>query len=434
MVDGRLDSRRGFLRAAGLGFAGLAVPACAATAPPSDRPGWPLPEGLDDEEFWGMVRAQYPVTRERIYLNTGGLGPAPYPVLDAVEATTRALQGVSETGHHYIEEAREPVARFFGIRPSEIAFLRNATEGNSTVAQGLKLRPGDEVIFETHAHPGGAIPWMSRQKQERIKVRVFEPDPSSAAGNLERIEALLTERTRVIQVSHVTAPTGIRFPVEDIARLARDRGIWFHIDGAQSAGMYPFDLKAVGCDSYATSGHKWMGAPHGTGVLYVREDRLDEVAPTEVGAYSDRGEGGFVIPDVLEYTPKAQRFEPGTRNAALVVGLVESVRFLDRIGMERVGERGQSLARRLQAGLRELPGVTILTPEDPSLSGSITTFKNDRVAYNVLFARLLEEHNMRCRVVTEQGLDALRVSTHVFTAMEEVDRLIAATRDILKTS
>jgi selenocysteine lyase/cysteine desulfurase len=176
-----------------------------------------------------------------------------------------------------------------------------------------------------------------------------------------------------------------------------------------------------------------MGAPHGTGILYVPEERLDDVAPTEVGAYSDRGEGGFVIPDILEYTPKAQRYEPGTRNAALVAGIVEAVRFLERIGMDRVAKRGQTLARRLQDGLRELPGVAILTPSDPTLSGSITTFKSDRVPYNVLFTQLLEKHNMRCRVVTEEGLDALRVSTHVFTAVEEVDRLIAATREILQT-
>ena len=433
-MEDRQDSRRGFLTGAVLGAVGLAVPGCSPAPRLAERPGWPPAEGLDEEGFWGMVRAQYPVTRERIYLNTGGLGPAPYPVLDAVETTTRELQSVSETGHRYIEEAREPVARFFGIRPSEIAFLRNATEGNSTIAQGLKLRSGDEVIFETHAHPGGAIPWMSRQKQEGIKIRVFEPDPTSAAGNLERIEELITPRTRVIQVSHVTAPTGIRFPVEEIAALARDRGIWFHIDGAQSAGMLPFDLRAVGCDSYATSGHKWMGGPHGTGVLFVQEERLDEVAPTEVGAYSDSGEGGFIIPDVLEYSPKAQRYEPGTRNAALVVGLVEAVRFLEIIGMERIAARGQGLARRLQSALRELPGVTVLTPSDPALSGSITTFKSDRVPYNVLFSRLLEEHNMRCRVVTEQDLDALRVSTHVFTSTEDLDRLIAAIREILRSS
>lgn len=387
---------------------------------------------MDDAAFWAMVRAQYPVTRERIYFNTGGLGPAPYPVLDVLQRVTTELQRISEHGHKHIEEARDPLAAFLGVRPAEVAFMRNATEGNSTIALGLDLRAGDEVIFETHAHPGGAIPWMSRQKEQGIRVRAFEPDPTSEAGNLERIQDLITPRTRVIQVSHVTAPTGIRMPVEAIRRLAHDRGLWFHIDGAQSAGMYPFDLKTIGCDSFATSGHKWMGAPHGTGILYVREDRLDEVAPTEVGAYSDRGgPDSFIIPDVLLYNGTAQRYEPGTRNAPLVAGVVAAVRFLQEVGMARIGARGQDLARRLQVGLRALPGITILTPEDPALSASITTFKSDRVPYDRLFTELFAQHNMRCRVVTERGLDALRVSTHLFNTEDEVDQLVAATHELL---
>lgn len=411
-------TRRTFLKTLGLG----AVP-LVACARPSASP-WPPPASVDDDDFWRLVRAQYPLTRERTYLNTGGLGPAPYPVLDVVQRTMLELQTVSETGHRRLDAAREPVAAFFGVKPTEIAFMRNATEGNATVASGLDLRPGDEVIFESHAHPGGSLAWMSRQKQQGIRVKIFEPDPHSAAGNLERIEALITPRTRVIQVSHVTAPTGIRLPVKAIARLAHDRGLWFHVDGAQSAGMFPVDCKELGCDSYATSGHKWMGAPHGTGVLYLREDRLDEVTPTEVGAYSD---SEYTLPDIFEYNPKAQRFEPGTRDAARVLGLAAAVAFLEQIGMERVAKRGQHLAHYLQEHLRQLDGVTVLTPEDPMLSASITTFKTDRVRYDDLNRYFAREYKLRCRVVTERGLDALRVSTHIFNSIAECDRVVEAT-------
>ncbi|HET6569035.1 MAG TPA: aminotransferase class V-fold PLP-dependent enzyme [Rhodothermales bacterium] len=397
--------------------------------PAVPRPTWPPVGNSDPEEFWQLVRAQYPLTRERVYFNTGGLGPAPYPVLDVLHRTTLELQAISEHGHQQFEEARETVAAFLGAKPSEIAFTRNATEGNSTVASGLQtMGPGDEVIFESHAHPGGSEAWLSRQKQQGIKVKIFEPDPTSAVGNLERIAALITPRTRVIQVSHITAPTGIRFPVEDIARLAHDRNIWFHIDGAQSAGMIPVDLRAIGCDSYATSCHKWMGASHGTGVLFVREERLDEVAPTEVGAYSD---DGYHLPDSLTYNPTAQRYEPGTRDAAQVLGIVAAARFMDDIGMERVAAYGQSLARHLQDALLQIPGVTVLTPRDPALSASITTYKTDRVPYDKLFSYLMSEHKMRCRVVTERGLDALRVSTHIFNSMEECDQLVEGTKEVL---
>ncbi len=409
-------SRRTFLKTLGLGAAVL--PASGGLPP------WPPRAPLDDDAFWRAVRSQYPLTRDRTYLNTGGLGPAPYPVLGAVQRTLWELQTISETGHARIETAREPVAAFFGVRPAEIAFTRNATEGNATVASGLDLRPGDEVIFETHAHPGGSIPWLVRQKEHGVRVRVFEPDATSAAGNVARIADLITPRTRVVQVSHVTAPTGLRFPVEAIARLARDRRLWFHVDGAQSAGMIPVDLKALGCDSYATSGHKWMGAPHGTGLLYVREDRLDEVAPTEAGAYTD---AGYDLPDRFAYVPTAQRYEPGTRDAAQVVGFAAAVAFLEEIGMDRVAARGQALARALQERLRMLPGVTVLTPADPALSASITTFKTDRVPYDALARTFAAAYGLRCRVVTERGLDALRVSTHLFNTGAECDRVVEAT-------
>ncbi|MEZ4699465.1 MAG: aminotransferase class V-fold PLP-dependent enzyme [Rhodothermales bacterium] len=408
----------------------LSAAPMAALLPAAGRAPWPPPAHLPPDDFWALVRAQYPLTHDRVYFNTGGLGPAPYPVVDTVSSLMMQLQRLSEHGHNRIMEAREPVARFFGVKPEEIAFLRNATEGNATIASGLTfLRPGDEVIFESHAHPGGAIPWMSRQKQQGIKVKVFEPDPTSAAGNLERIEALITPRTRVLQVSHTTAPTGIKMPVDAMATLARDRGLWFHIDGAQSAGAYPFNLREIGCDSYATSGHKWLGASHGTGVLYVREDRLDEVAPTEVGAYSD--DGTFDIPDKLEYNKTAERYEPGTRDATSVAGIVAAVEFMEMIGMEQVAAYGQGLARRLQKQLRAMAGVTVLTPEDASLSAGITTFKIEKVRYDELFRVLLGEHKMRCRVVTERGLDALRVSTHIFNNEEEVDRLAEAVRSLV---
>jgi selenocysteine lyase/cysteine desulfurase len=384
------------------------------------RPAWPPADAASESDYWALVRAQYPLTDDRVYLNAGGLGPAPFPVLDAMERTTMALQRVSETGRDRIEAARAPVAHFLGASASEIAFLRNATEGNSTIASGLELTAGDEVIFESHAHPGGAIPWMNRKKQDGVVIKLFEPDPGSAEENLRRIEALITRRTRAIQVSHVTAPTGIRFPVTRIAELARARDIWFHIDGAQSAGMIPVHLHDIGCDSYATSGHKWMGAPHGTGLLFVRKDRLDEITPTDVGAYTD---AAYDLPDVYTYHPTARRYESGTRDAASVVGLQAAAAFMTQIGMERVEKRSQQLAFRLRDALDQLSGVEVLTPSDPALAAAITTFRAHQVAYDALY-RTLSDRGFRCRIVREQNLNAVRISPHVYNSEAECDRAI----------
>jgi selenocysteine lyase/cysteine desulfurase len=338
------------------------------------------------------------------------------------------LARVSETGHRMIEEAREPVAAFLGAEPDEICFTRNATEGNSIVASGLELSRGDEVVFDAHAHPGGSIPWLSRQKSGDAAVRIFEPDARDDDEVMSRIEDAVTPRTRVIQISHVTAPTGIRLPARRIARFAADRDIWFHIDGAQSAGMFPIDLHAIGCDSWATSGHKWMGAPHGTGILYIRKDRLNEVTPTEVGAYSD---AGYELPGSLDYYPTARRYESGTRNAALIQGTMAAAGFMTSIGMDAVRDRGLELTAYLRELLSALDDVEVLTPDDPTRSGSMLTLKTSTVPWDELNRHLSAEHKLRCRVVTERGLDAVRISLHVFNLRQDCERVAEGVEDAL---
>lgn len=424
--------RRTFFRRSALGAASLATGAKLGAAVPAGGPG-PLP-AFDEqrpEDFWRAVRNQFPLTADLTYFNTGGLGPASTPVLAKAAETTRRLQERAEHGHGLLAGAREIMARFLGVVPDEIAFVRNATEGNAIVAAGLALAPGDEVIFETHAHPGGSFAWLQQQKLRGIVVKVFEPDPSSAAGNLSRIEALVTPRTRVVQVSHVTAPTGIVLPVGAIARLCREKRIWFHIDGAQSAGMFPLALRELGGDSFATSGHKWLGAPHETGVLWIRRERMDEVAPTLVGAYSGDLE---MLPGEFKLTASALRYEYGTRNAAAIVALAEAVLFQEKIGRERIAARGRALAARVRAGLARLPGVEILTPVAPDLCAAMIAFRTATVPQDRLFSRLLTEQRIRCRPVTEQKLNALRVSTHLFNTPAECDALIEGVARILKNA
>jgi selenocysteine lyase/cysteine desulfurase len=285
-------NRKQFISTLGVGAAGLMTFGCKnGVAAPNALPVFSME---NPDPFWAAVRNEFPLTRERTYMNNGGMGPASSRVLRAVQAKSDELQAISETGHEIMDEVREVAADFFGADFDEICFTRSATEGNSIVAAGLKLKEGDEVIFESHAHPGGGMAWMNRQKRHGVKVKIFDPDPDSIGGNINRIEALITPKTRVIQLSHVTAPTGILFDVKAVAKLARERGIWFHIDGAQSAGMFPFNLHEIGCHSYATSGHKWMGGPRGTGVLFIAKDHMDEVECSYAGSYS----GPYEFPDM----------------------------------------------------------------------------------------------------------------------------------------
>lgn len=417
-------NRRNFVRSLGVGALGtLIIPVALAK---SRRPVAPISipayDPKRDADFWRAVRTQFPLLEDPAYLNTGGLGPASQPVLDAVFTTMKQLQEHSETGYEIFEPSREAMAHFLGTKTTEVCFTRNATEGNSIIAAGLDLRPGDEVIFESHAHPGGSFPWFNQEKLRGIKVRLFEPDPASPDGNLARIRALVTPRTKVIQVSHITCTTGLVFPVHAIAEFAQSRGIWFHIDGAQSVGMIPVNLDTIGCDSYAISGHKWLGGPHETGVLYIRHAKLDAVATTSVGAHS--GELAH-LPGKLALGDGAIRHEYGTRNAGLVAGLAQAVRLQESIGRERIAAHGRDLATRLLNEFAKIPGVIVLTPRHDEMRASITTISHPRAEAGKLFEYLVKKHGLRCRPVTEQGLQAVRISTHVFNSHAECDRIIA---------
>jgi selenocysteine lyase/cysteine desulfurase len=428
--------RKTFLRRLGAGALGLAAARGlgAMATDPEQATSAPVWRDDDPEGYWREVRAQFPMTPRRTYFNTGGLGPAPRRVLDMLTLASRQLQERVETGHDFFAQARVIVAAYLGAQADEVCFARNTTEGNCIVASGLELQAADEVIFESHAHPGGSFPWLNRQRTDGIIVKTFEPDPVRAEGNVERIAALITPRTRVIQVSHVTSPTGIIMPLPAIAQLAQQHRAWFHVDGAQSAGMIPVDLPALGCDSFATSGHKWIGGPHETGVLWIRLDKLEQVVPRQVGAYSSEDINLKHANQLFRYTPGARRYEYGTRNAASVLALAEAVRFQNEIGRDRIAARGRALADHVRAGIEKIDGVEILTPADPAMRGSILTFHSPRMGHNKLFEHLLVDHHLRCRPVDEVGLDAIRVSTHLFNSVEECDRLIGAIGEILKTA
>jgi selenocysteine lyase/cysteine desulfurase len=391
---------------------------------------WPAIDP-EDEQFWKFVRMQFPLTDERAYLNTGGLGASPYAVIDAVKAKMDELEKVGETGHseELWKEVKTDAAQLFGCDATELAFTRNATEGINIVCNGLPLKRGDEMITTTHEHVGNAVPWLALLKREGIVINLFEPSTLSAQENVDRIEKLITKRTRLISVPHATTTTGQVLPIKAISALAKTKGIWLFVDGAQTAGMFPFSLHDLGCDAYATSGHKWMLGPKETGFLYVRKDMLDVVQPKTVGAYS--GNGFDLDKRTFDFTPSAQRYEYGTVSIPLRFGLGAAIRFLQKIGMENVWKRDQALSTRLFTGLKSIPYVTILSPESKMERSALVTFKHEKVPYGDL-QRHLDTYKLRTRGVGEGGVNALRISTHLYNMPEEVDRALEAVKSAYK--
>ena len=420
-------NRKSFLKHCGVGLAGVGLGSGLKAAAPKPKMGGILPEWNRSrpEVFWRSVRESFEFEPSLHYFNTGGLGPCAKHVREYAERMGAEMERIVETGHGRLEVERETVAQFMGCAASEVAFVRNTTEGNGIISGGLELNQGDEVIFESHAHPGGSFPWLLQAKQKGISVRLFEPDTESVEGNVRRIEALMTSRTKAVQVSHVTAPSGILMPVKQIADLCRKRGVWFHVDGAQTTGMLLIDFAKIGCDSYATSGHKWLGAPRETGLLLVKQSRQDLVVPPLAGAYTGDVES---LPGPLEFSTTAGRYEYGTRDIAKIQGMVEAMRWLDGMSRARIETHGRALVAQLRAGLEGVPDLEILTPRSDALSAAMLSFRSPRMGYSELFGVLWRTHHMRCRPVSEQGLDAVRVSCHVFNSAAEIDALAAAVK------
>jgi selenocysteine lyase/cysteine desulfurase len=384
-----------------------------------------------DEAFWRLVKAQFLFPEGYAYLNTGGLGACPHAVRETVRVRSDQEDARPSAGHDLDDwnRCKAKLAPLLGpgCRPGDLALVSTATEGINIVLNGLLLERGDEVITTTHEHPALNIPLLNLMATRGIRVRTFQPDLVRAAGNTERIERLLGLRTRLIFLSHVTCTTGQILPIAEIGELARARGVWFALDGAQALAQVPFDVTAAGVDAYAVSCHKWMLGPRRTGLLYVREGMRETIRPTVVGAYSD---DGYDLPaGRLAFQSSAQRYEFGTQNEALFYGLEEAVAFLDAIGLERVQAHARELAEAFHSGLREIAGAEVLSPAERSARSAMITFRMRELPYGEVATRL-GQAGFRVRPVGEAGLDAIRVSFHLYNDRDEAARVLAAIRSL----
>lgn len=362
-----MDRRNWIAGALSLGIAPAAFARAPATLPLPKR----APVG-EDEAYWARVRDQFLIPGNTLFMNPGTAGSSPRPVLDAVYAgfeDTEAMDDLPSDEYPIWgykkpwDEFRRPLAAFLGCETEQLAMLRNTTEGNNAVAGGLKLDRGDEVILSNEEHRSLEQPWLQRSARDGIVVRRFDMPraPERPEQIVERIEAAITPRTRLIFVSHVTSPTGIVLPVRDIAALARSRGILSAFDGAQVPGMLALNIDAIGCDIYTGSLHKWLHAPKGTGFLYVRDTALDRL-------WAAITTGGWDDPSI-----KAARFQHvGTSNLPLLWGMRAAIDFTNRIGIDRIEARQRALADYLHDQMIARGAGTWTSP-NPSLRGAMAT-------------------------------------------------------------
>lgn len=411
--------RREALRGAACAAALFGLP-LRGSATPQPLP----PEDLfrsDPEAFWRRIRdEQFLLAGWRAYLNTGTLGLAPRPVVEAVtEYVNRSaaldVEDYPRWGYETLEEVRQEVAGFVGCRKEELAITHNATEAMNTVANGLDLQPGDEVILTDQEHPSGRCPWL--QKQARFGIRVREVKLPLPPASPEQLADLLISaigpRTRVLSFSGITTGTGLWLPVRRICEAARQRGVISLVDGAHMNGQVPLELSELGCDFFAGSPHKWMFAPAGCGLLYGREEMLDRLwVNVATGGWDNR-------------QLKAARFMMvGTNNRAILEGLLAGVRFLQTVGPQRVYDRIHHLTRRVFEQARALPNVELLTPDDDRMFGGMVAFRLPGTDVSPVL-KLCRERRLW---VLRRG-EGFRVATHIHVRPSDIEEFFQTLRE-----
>ena len=410
-------TRRTFLAALAAGASAAPVALSGVrrgTTPPPPLPARTTPY---DESYWELVRAQFAFREERVPMNAANLCPSPRSVAARVEELTRDIDRDCSFNNRakfrgLTEASRAAVAAQLGVSPDEIALVRNTSEANNTINNGVPLRTGDEVVIWDQNHPTNNVAWEVRAARFGIVVkRVSVPRrPTTIEALIDPFAATLTDRTRVLSLTHVSNVSGIRLPVRELCEVAHRRGIHVHVDGAQSWGALDVDLRELGCDSYAASAHKWFMGPKEAGLLYVREDRIGGIWPNIVAP----GWGGDAEPDVAG----ARKFESlGQRDDACLAAVGTGAEFHEAIGAAEVGGRVGQLATVLKEGMAEL-GMTLVTPMDPGLSGGVCIVEvpGDRRA---ALDRLYEEHG-----IAGAGTGGLRLCPHVYNTMAHVERAV----------
>ena len=372
------------------------------------------------------IRQEMPAATSRIYLNNGTFGPMPTPVVQAMQ---ERIQYESQNGRlgteafermkSVYDEARTYVARLLNADVQEIALTDNTGEGMNIISYGINWREGDEVITTNHEHISALAPLYQLRDRYGIVIHVADLGPLADRHALEVIEPLVTARTRMIVLSHVTWTTGAVLDITEVNRFAHERGIPVLIDGAQSAGDIPIDVKALDVDFYAIPMQKWLCGPDGTGALYVNRASLHYITPTYVGYWSVKHEPGVE----WELADFAQRFELGGRQTAALAGQTAVLKWMEEIvGYKWLFERIKTLSIYTYNTFKQVPKIKMLTPQ-AGTSGLIGFTLGDLDVTEVV-QKLHDEHNIYIRNIP--STNSLRVSTGFYNTEEEIDTLVQA--------
>ncbi len=414
-------TRRNMLKA--LGLSTLSVPAFANIA--SEPVLEPFPQ-TQDSEYWKKLRKQFMLAEDKVFFNTGTVGVMPKVVVSKMtEHLTMMATHVADwaykddnaeqfiSGYNNLLPIRTKVARILGCDAAEIAITDNVTHGMSYLANGITLQAGDEVVTTDQEHPGGKGGWLVKEKRYGVVFKqVPIAKPAKDANELyDSIVKTFTPKTKVLMLSHMISGSGAILPVKELCAEASRRGIFTILDGAQTVGHIKLNLYDIGCDAYVGCFHKWMGAPCGTGFMYVKANRMNEIWTTVASTrWDDHADEGFRL---------TQR---GTGSFSILKGMEAALDFHEEVGADRVYNRIKFLGQRLRTGLRQNKKVKIFSPQDESLCAGITVYNIEGWTGPRLQDEFWNRARMRPRSSGE--VFGVRHSTHIFNSEQEIDRAI----------
>ena len=377
---------------------------------------------------WDSLRKEFPLQKDLLYMNAANIAPAPVSVWREYQRQLADFQAnpAFQNREQYktlAETVRGRIARYVKAGNEEIAIMRNTSEGSNLIAQGVRLKAGDEVLITSHNHPSNSESWKLRAQQAGASV-ITAPSPVGAKGPGELLDSIaqrITPKTRVIAISHVTNVTGLLYPVRDLAQLAQRRGAWFHVDGAQSFGWMNLDLRSLGMDSFTGSMHKWPMGPLESGILFVRRERVDEIS------------AAILSHDYWADDPQGiRRFEMlGQRDDARLKGMEKTFDFLEGLGAAVIEARTREIARKLRAALDRVPGTELRGCGDESVSGPVIKVNFPGKDLRRLYDTLWDRYKLAVALTPSGDVSGIRFSPHIYNTEAEIEAVASALRETL---
>ncbi|MDA0836247.1 MAG: aminotransferase class V-fold PLP-dependent enzyme [Planctomycetota bacterium] len=382
--------------------------------------------GLDIEK----IRRDFPALERYTWFQNGGVSITPRPVADAY---ADLMQELLEHGPVHIiypdmewprrARSMERIARFFSVEKDELALMRGVSEAYQTVLRGLEWRAGDQIILTADEEAALLLPALHLRDLFGVEV-IRMPLIPDTEQQVEALKNCMTERTKLVALSHVGTDIGFRIPAKELCDAARESGIMTFLDLAHSAGLYPMPLRELGCDFAGILSYKWMYAPYSAGVLFIRKERLHDIQVTYAGGRSEKSLD--FDHDTYEMHETAQRFEYGPWPWPLVHAWARALDYLDEYGLENIWRRTVSLCNRLKDGLKNIPGARLLTPESPDFSAALVTFELAGWKGKELVKALRDRWNIIIKNPAPDSMECLRTSIAFFLLEQEIDTLLEA--------